>query len=71
MAKFHFKLIDTNIVSDHGVHDLLDETAAQIEAIKLARSLRDTRPDLAGRKCSVVVVDEHGRQVCIIPIDDI
>jgi hypothetical protein len=33
MPKFHFKLIDPRIVSDHGEHDLLDETVAQIEAI--------------------------------------
>jgi hypothetical protein len=71
MAKFHFKLINTNIVSDHGVHDLADETAAQIEAIRLARSLRETRPELAGRNCSISVADEHGRGVCIIPVDDI
>ncbi|MFK4720527.1 hypothetical protein ABIE89_001627 [Bradyrhizobium niftali] len=70
MPKFHFKLVDTRIVSDHGVHDLADETAAQIEAIKLARSLRETRPELAGRNCSISVVDEHGRGVCIIPVDD-
>src|ERR1700761_4670219 len=67
MAKFHFKLIDTNIVSDHGVHDLADETAAQIEAIKLARSLRATRPELAGRNCSVSVVDENGKGVLPYP----
>ena len=31
MPMFHFKLIDTRIVSDDGVHDLPDETAAQIK----------------------------------------
>ncbi len=71
MPKFHFKLIDTRIVSDHGVHNLTDETAAQIEAIKLARSLRETRPELAGRNCSVLVADEGGREICSIPIDGI
>ena len=69
MAKFHFKLLDTHIVSDRGMHDLADETAAQIEAIRLARSLRETRLELAGRNCSIHVVDEHGKTVCVIPID--
>ncbi|MGY4501075.1 hypothetical protein ACVWYH_005006 [Bradyrhizobium sp. GM24.11] len=64
--KFHFKLIDTS-----GEHDLLDETVAQIEAIKLARSLRTSRPHLVGRDCSISVVDEMGKNVCRIPIDDI
>ncbi|MGY4432897.1 hypothetical protein ACVWWO_005374 [Bradyrhizobium sp. F1.13.1] len=71
MPKFHFKLVDTHIVSDHGVHDLSNETTAQIEAIKLARSVRATRPELAGRNCSVSVVDENGKGICLIPVDDI
>lgn len=71
MPNFHLKLVDTRIVSDHGVHDFADETAAQIDAIRLPRSLRETRPDLAGRNCSIHVVDEYGKAVCVIPIDDI
>ncbi|MET4476479.1 hypothetical protein [Bradyrhizobium sp. F1.13.3] len=71
MTDFHFKLVDSRIISDHGGHDLADETAAQIEAIKLARSLRETRPELVGRNCSIHVVDEHGKAVCVIPVDDI
>jgi uncharacterized protein DUF6894 len=50
MPLYHFKLIDSRIVSDHGVHDLPDETAAQIEAIKLARSLRAARPEVRIRR---------------------
>ena len=38
MPLFHFKLVDSRIVTDHGVHDLSDATSAQIEAIKLVRS---------------------------------
>ncbi|TYL83508.1 DUF6894 family protein [Bradyrhizobium cytisi] len=71
MPKFHFKLVDTHIVSDHGVHDLPDEIAAQVEALRLVRSLRETRPELVGRNCSISVVDERGKGVCIIPVDDI
>jgi hypothetical protein len=71
MSLYYFKLVDTFIVSDHGTHDLPDESAAKIEAIKLARSLRETRPELVGRHCSISVTDEHGGGVCVIPIDDI
>ncbi|MCS3928860.1 hypothetical protein M2175_003891 [Bradyrhizobium elkanii] len=44
---------------------------AQIEAIRLARSLRATRPELVGRNCSVSVVDENGKSICVIPVDGI
>ena len=46
MPLYQFKLVDARIVGDTGVHDLADETTAQIEAIKLARSLRQR-----GRNC--------------------
>jgi hypothetical protein len=69
MPLYHFKLVDSRIVSDHGVHDLPNETAAQIEAIKLARSLRASRPELAGMNCAISVTDESGAGVCVIPLD--
>jgi uncharacterized protein DUF6894 len=69
MPLYHFKLIDSRIVSDHGVHDLPNETAAQIEAIKLARSLRASRPELVGKNCVISVTDEGGTGICAIPLD--
>jgi hypothetical protein len=68
MPLFHFKLVDSRIVTDHGVHYLPDATIAQIEAIKLARSLRASRPELIGMNCSISVTDESGAGVCIIPL---
>jgi hypothetical protein len=38
---YYFKLVDSIIVADHGVHELVDDAAARVEATKLARSLRD------------------------------
>jgi hypothetical protein len=49
--------------------DLADETAAQIEAIMLARSLRDARPELVGMNCSISVTGEDGGGICIIPLE--
>jgi hypothetical protein len=69
MPLYHFKLIDTRIVGDHGFHDLADETTAQIEAIKLARSLRAARPELLGMNCSISVTDEDGGGICNIPLE--
>ncbi|WP_416207766.1 MULTISPECIES: DUF6894 family protein [Bradyrhizobium] len=70
MPRFHFKLCDTRIVADHGTHELAGATAARIEAIRLARSIREARPELAGRNCSVSVTTCTGEPVCRIPIDD-
>jgi hypothetical protein len=39
MPHYYFKLVDTYIVSDHGTHELPDETAAQIEAIRLGHPI--------------------------------
>ena len=68
MPFYHFKLVDTRIVGDHGTHYLADENAAQIEAIELARSLRAARPELVGKNCAVSVTDEGGAGTCIIPL---
>jgi uncharacterized protein DUF6894 len=51
------------------VHELPAERAAQIEAIKLARSLMVSRPELAGMNCVISVTDESGAGVCVIPLD--
>jgi Domain of unknown function (DUF6894) len=69
MPLYSFKLINTRLVSDFGVHDLPSEAEAQIEAIRLARSLRETRPELIGRHYSVSVNNDDGTAVCTIPLD--
>lgn len=69
MPLFHFKLVDSKIVTDHGIHDLPDAIIAQIEAIKLARSLRVSRPELIGLSCAISVTDENGSTVCTIPLE--
>jgi hypothetical protein len=69
MRKYHFKLVDAHFVADYGLHELVDETTAQIEAVKLAQSLRETRPDLIGQHCSISVTDEYGGGVCVVAID--
>jgi hypothetical protein len=71
MRRYYFKLVDTDIVTDYGSHDLSDDTIAQIEATKLARSLRESRPELLGRHCSISVTDDDGAGICIVPIEDI
>jgi hypothetical protein len=69
MPLYYFKLVDTHLVSDYGVHDLADDTEAQIEALKLARSIRETRPHLVGQHYSISVTNENGAGICVIPLD--
>ena len=69
LSRFYFKLVDGHLVTNYGVHDLDDVTAAQIAAIQLARSIRQERPELVGKRYSVAVTDELGADVCIIPIE--
>jgi hypothetical protein len=71
MPRYHFKLVDSRIVTDFEMHDLIDGRIAGIEATKLARSLRVDRPELSGQHCSISVIGETGAGVCVIPIDDI
>jgi hypothetical protein len=67
---YYFKLVDSIIVADHGVHELVDDDAARVEAIKLARSLRETRPQLRGTHCSISVTAEDGAGVCLVALDE-
>jgi hypothetical protein len=48
MPRYRFKLVDSRRVADYGLHELIDDTIAQIEAIKLVRSLRADRPRESG-----------------------
>lgn len=41
-------------------------TFAQIEALKLVRSLRETRPELIGRRCSISFTEERTPGGCVI-----
>lgn len=71
MPKYYFKLVDSSIVADHGVHELPNPAVACSEAFRLAHSLHETRPELRGQHCSISVTDELGTGICIIPLDGI
>jgi len=60
MPRYYFKLVDGHLVTNYGVHDLDGEIAAQIAAIEFARSIRQERPELIGKRYSVSVTDEFG-----------
>jgi hypothetical protein len=64
MPRYYFKLVDSTLVSDYGAHELADANEARSEAIELARSVREARPDLIGKHCSTSVTDEAGAGIC-------
>lgn len=68
MPSYYFKLVDSTTITDYDVHDLLDETAAQNGATELARSLRESRPELLGRHLFISVTTAG---ICIVPLDHI
>jgi hypothetical protein len=68
MPLYYFKLVDGRTVTDYGVRDLFDDTIAQVEAIKLARSVRASQPELIGRHYSITVSSGEGA-ICIIPLE--
>jgi hypothetical protein len=69
MPRYYFKLVDGHLVANYGAHDLVDDTAAQIAAIELARSVREARPELVGHRYSISVTDELGGDVCTIALE--
>jgi hypothetical protein len=69
MPLYYFKLVDSRVVADYGAHELEDDTAVQIEAIKLARSVREAHPDLVGQHYSISVSVVGGGGVCSIPLE--
>jgi hypothetical protein len=54
------------LVANYGIHELTDETAAQIAAIELARSIRQERAELLGQHYSVSVTDEFGELPALV-----
>jgi hypothetical protein len=69
MPRYYFKLVDGHLVANYGAHDLEDDTAAQIAAIELARSVREAKPELLGHRYSISVTDEFGGDVCTISLE--
>jgi hypothetical protein len=60
MPRYHFDLVDSEIVADHGGLLLRDDAHAIEVGERLAKKLYESRPDLRGRHCSILVRDQHG-----------
>ena len=70
MPLYYFKQVDTRIVPNHGVHNLPDEAAARLEAIKASALFARNSPEV-DRAALLYLTDEHGAGICVVPVDDI
>jgi hypothetical protein len=70
MPRYHFDLVDSHTVEDHGGQILADDTIAEDVADELARRIYDVRPELRGKGYAILVTDTKGREVHRAPIDE-
>ncbi|TQF30306.1 hypothetical protein [Bradyrhizobium sp. UNPA324] len=69
MPRYHFDLIDSKTVADHGGQVLEDVSMAIQVANRLARELSTARPELRGKGYKVLVTDEDGERIHEAPLD--
>ncbi|WP_375411620.1 DUF6894 family protein [uncultured Bradyrhizobium sp.] len=69
MPRYHFDLVDSQIVADEGGAEMPDEAAATVAADLLAKRLIQERPELRNRGFAILVTDEDGEQVGRFPLD--
>jgi hypothetical protein len=69
MRRYHFDLVDTDMVTDAGGSLLHDDEQARKVAHNLVQDVRETRPELVGRGYVVVVRSDAGREILRTAID--
>lgn len=69
MPLYHFDLVNTKTVADHGGEMLPDDIVAMDSADELARRLLSAFPDLKHRHYAILVTNEDGEEVCRLPLD--
>jgi len=69
MPLYHFDLVNTTTVMDHGGEVLVDDIGAMDSADELARKLLAAFPNLKNRHYAIIVTNEDGEQICRLPLD--
>ncbi len=70
MPRYHFDLIGKQTIVDHNGLDLSDDVQASDAADSLANELCSARPELRRQRCSILVTNEDGEEICRAPIWD-
>ena len=63
VPRYHFDLVDSRTVTDEGGAELPDDIQALDVAEKIARRLLEERPELRGRRFSILVTNQDGEEV--------
>jgi hypothetical protein len=63
MPRYHFDLVDGEIVADHGGLLLRDDPHAFEVGERLAKKLFESRPELRGRQCTIRVRGQGGSEL--------
>jgi hypothetical protein len=63
MPRYHFDLVDGDIVPDPGGLLLSDDARAFEVGERLAKKLFESRPDLRGRQCAIRVRNQSGSEL--------
>ncbi len=69
MQRYHFDLVDTDVVTDVKGAMLDGDDQARRIALDLAQAVRDGRPELIGRGYEVLVRRENGSEMSRVAID--
>lgn len=68
MSRYHFDLVDSKTVADEGGAELPDDIKALDVAEEIARRLLKQRPELEGRRFSILVTNQDGEEIGRLPL---
>jgi len=69
MPLYHFDLVNTRTNVDAGDAELPDDVEAMDCADLIAKRVLKARPEVKNHHYSILVTNEEGQQVCLLPID--
>jgi hypothetical protein len=69
MPLYHFDLVNTKTRADAGDAELPDDIEAIDCADTIARHVLTARPDVKNHHYSILVTNEEGEEICLLPID--
>ncbi|QQO13640.1 hypothetical protein JJB99_30280 [Bradyrhizobium diazoefficiens] len=69
MPRYHFDLVDSKTIADEGGAELPDDVKALDVAEEIARQLLKERPELEGRRFSILITNQDGEEIGRVPLD--
>jgi len=69
MPLYHFDLVSPRTHVDAGDAELTDDIEAMDCADEIARHTLKITPEVRNRQYSVVITNEEGEEICLLPID--